>query len=191
MSENAYMGWRDRDYAKFTDQEFDSIYGSPARFAERSSRDYPFDAARRSSRPGRASALALVSVAGAAVLFGVLLVTGHLRDVWSPSGGPLSAVTPRLLGNVPVPVVPTKRPIIGTRTLQRGGILRLHGTHTPEPGTIVIAGQWGSEQWVTYGTEPASKPSYSLRIPITRSGVLHLKVSYPDGSVSTGTYQVT
>ena len=49
----------------------------------------------------------------------------------------------------------------------------------------------GIRKVVAYGTEPASKPSYSLRIPITRSGVLRLKVSYPDGSTSTGTYQVT
>ena len=91
-------------------------------------------------------------------------------------------------------VIPASRPrvmrIVGTRILQRGGTFTLSGRHAPQAGSIEILGRWGAGAWETIAVANGLRPTYSLRIPLTRTGVLRLKIRYPDGSSALGTYRV-
>jgi hypothetical protein len=80
--------------------------------------------------------------------------------------------------------------IAGTRIVQHGTTMTLSGRHTPQAGSIEVLGRWGAGSWEAMGVADASRASYSLRIPLTRRGVLQLKIRYPDGSAAVGSYHV-
>jgi hypothetical protein len=199
------MGWRDRDWAKFTDEEWRALIG------RRSSRNLPpsHEGAshrtvstsvprRRTKRAGGRRALRTIGllvfcVAATAAILGGMIVTGHVPGANSQPNA-ATPITLHPVASVP-PVVDRTLPprvtrITGTRLLDYGGSLTLSGHHTPTSGTISVRGRWGSGAWITFAVASASRRSYSFRIPLTHRGVLHLRVVYPDGSSSVGTYQV-
>ena len=97
------MGWRDRDWAKFTPEEFDAIYGGGSAGPLR-----PSGAGRAgASSSGRSAArIAIASLVGFALLFGGTLAVGHFR---SPSVGG-AAPSLRLSPVAPVVNIPAPRP---------------------------------------------------------------------------------
>ena len=210
------MGWRERDYAKFTDQEFAAIYGGGRRSGgpPPASRAVPPSSGaapvarrrRRSGRPysslGRVIKVVTVALAGTAAFFTFLVVTGQVealdhfmnsQTLSSPIGPNAPAVpsAPLRIENPPTKAMRQVGLITGTRLLHAGTTLRLHGTHPPESGSIVIRGRWNSSaRWVTYGVARGSARSYALAVPLAQRGVLHLRIDYPDGHHAVGTYQV-
>lgn len=215
------MGWRERDYAKFTDQEFAAIYGGsrrsgppppaqpPANTGSSGAAPLPHRRRRsgRSHRPaGRLAAIVTLAVAGAATFFTFLVATGNVENFnnfisksTSPHTAPVAAPDPIPVIKMPPAEAPRLAPtgdrqvglIAGTRLLHAGMTLRLTGTHTPDPGSIVIRGRWNANRrWVTFGVARGSVRSYALAVPLTRRGVLHLRIDYPGGYRAVGTYQV-
>jgi hypothetical protein len=110
------VGWRDRDWAKFTPEEFDAIYGggSKSPFGSNTGRGRGPDlssaiAGGRSRRRRRASSglrsamrIVLGSIVGFAAIFGAMLATGHVR---TPGAGASAAPSIGLDSPLPVPVV--------------------------------------------------------------------------------------
>ena len=199
------MGWRDRDYAKFRKDEFEAIYGGAGRvspYVGRTTRGRTptGDASARRGRRGfgalRAVRLVAVAVVGTAALLGIAIATGTVDDLNSvgkqgqaPSS---SAVFPQV--RLPVRVV-TRVPyrttrIAGTRLLQGGTTLTLSDSHAPMAGDIVISGRWGFGPWETFAVARGERRTFSFRIPLTRRGVLRLRITYPDGARAVGRYQV-
>jgi hypothetical protein len=193
------MGWRDRDYAKFRKDEFDAIYGRNNERGystrTRSGADpLSFGAGRRRRRRfrvPRALVLLATAVAATAVILGGMVATGNVPDSLGQAGGnpPVFSVAPVITPFVPTPVPRRVMRIAGTRIVHRGA-LTLSGHHTPQAGSIAILGRWGSEPWVTFAVADATRTSYSVKVPLTRLGMLHLRIRYPDGSSAVGTYHV-
>jgi hypothetical protein len=88
----------------------------------------------------------------------------------------------------PVPHRTTR--IAGTRLLQYGTTLTLSDTHSPMVGNIVVSGRWVPGRWETFAVARGERRTFSFRIPLSRRGVLHLRIAYPDGGRAVGTYQV-
>ena len=122
--------------------------------------------------------LGALSAAGAAVLLGIGLATGHVPSVRS------SLARPSLFPVMSAASQPA------TRVIRRGGAFMLTGHHMPRAGSIAILARWGSGPWRTVATADGLRPTFSVRIPLTRSGVLHLKIRYPDGSTAFETRRV-
>ena len=122
--------------------------------------------------------LGALSAAGAAVLLGFGLATGHVPSVRS------SLARPSLFPVISAASQPA------TRVIRRGGAFILTGHHTPRAGSIAILARWGAGPWRKVATADGLRPTYSVRIPLTRNGVLHLKIRYPDGSLAVRTYRV-
>jgi hypothetical protein len=201
------MGWRDRDYAKFRKDEIDALLGSSGgggryttgtrRGAVPSAgRPLPRKRRRRGSRLLRALMLLVVAVVATAVLLGLGIATGQVKQDGVLAGGTPSPAPAVIVPQVPVPVriVPpvvhrTTR-ITGTRLLQYGSTLTLTDSHTPVTGNIVVSGRWGAGPWTAFAVARGAERRFSFRIPLDRRGVLHLRIAYPDGGRAVGTYQV-
>lgn len=119
-----------------------------------------------------------VSAAGAVALVGWALATGHVPATRSSLAGP---------SLFPV-IAAASEPAAGT--LRQGGTLTLSGRHAPRAGSIVVLGRWASGRWQTLATTSGGTPAYSVRIPLTRSGLLRLQIRFPDGSTASETRRV-
>jgi hypothetical protein len=122
--------------------------------------------------------LGAVAAAGAAVLLGWGLATGRVPSSRSSLAGP------SLFPVISAAAEPATRP------LRRGGTFTLTGRHAPHAGSIAILGRWGSGPWRTMAAANGLRSTYSVRIPLTRSGVLELQIRYPDGSTAFRTVRV-
>lgn len=72
-----------------------------------------------------------------------------------------------------------------------GSKLMLHGRlPAGETGTITIEGAYGTAPWQVLATAPVEDGSYEAQIPLTQQGLLHLRVTYPDGHRSVGETEV-
>lgn len=70
---------------------------------------------------------------------------------------------------------------------QLGSLLTLHGRLPGgEAGTVTIDGAYGGGRWHVLAAVPARDGSYSARIQLGRKGLLHLRVTYPDGHEAVG-----
>jgi len=178
------MGWRDRDYARWTDDERRRFLGT--------------------STPRRVSASAdtergslLVPRAGVAVLASAaLFAAGHL-----PKGHPLipalnfklpalqrdAPSTPPAGHSAPRPQI---RPLRGPKTAQAGFALTFRGT--APAGTVEVDATYGRRpRWVQLTAVPVRPDgTYEAQIRLTQRGLLHLRLLYADGSRSTGSIRV-
>lgn len=170
------MGWRDREYAKWTDDERRRFYGSGAARAQGSS---------LSSRVG------IVPGALLAVLVSLLaaLALGQL-----PRSHPLVPVlhfTFPALFHDSAPAKANPDAISLPRRLPLGSYLTLHGQlPAGESGTVTVEGAYIRPPWKLLAAVPAANGSYEARIPLNHRGLLHLRVTYPDGHRSVGETRV-
>lgn len=187
------MGWRDRDYAKFTDAELADYLGTTYE------RKIDVPTAREAALPPRRSIFAR-GVGPAVTVSALLYGLGHF-----PPGHPLLSL-PRLFGSAPARTAPTPsvapptfaRPrtpgrIDGLTTGRVGGSLTLSGTvGAATSGAVAVDGSYdGGATWYRLATAPVSQGSYSARLQLLRVGVLRLRVSRPDGSTAEGDITVT
>jgi len=175
------MGWQDRDYARWTDEERRRFLGVGASRAS---------ASRRSVG---VSECATVAVLVSAAVFAL----GHL-----PRGHPL---VPELRFSVPMPhTSAAHRPPAVTATLTRprirriavprsgrsGSSLTFRGTVPDgEEGVVRLDATYGGA-WRRVARVNTVGGAYRVTVRLARRGLLHLRLVYPDGSRAVGSIRV-
>lgn len=168
------MGWRDRDYARWTDDERRRFYGAAGR-------------GQGSSLSSRVGVVPSAFV-GVVVSLLVALALGQL-----PLSHPL---IPALHFRLPAlsntaPKATTASTISLPKSLPFGGFLNLHGQLSAgESGTVTVEGAYGQQRLKVIATVPAANGSYEARIPLRQRGILRLRVIYPDSHWSVGRARV-
>lgn len=164
------MGWRERDWARFTDAERRQLYGSGGGYSTR----------RSSSgwlKPG-----AGLAVAVSAAIFAL----GHF-----PQNHPL---LPALRLHLPPSAhsAPQSRPLHIPHTAQFRSTLTLWGSVGDDSsGPVVVEGHWNARPWKTMAaTQIVSDHSWHTRIVLDRTGMLNLRVLLPGGSRLVGSVRV-
>lgn len=180
------MGWRDRDWAKWTDEERRRFYGSSSRSALPAARSYSTGAGQGSLFGPRIGLLpgtflaVIVSVA-------VALALGQL-----PRSHPLiPSLHFALPGLSSTPQPPASITVSLPASLPLGSFLTLHGDLAAgEKGTVTVQGAYRRPPWRLLAAVPAPNGKYEARIPLRHKGLLHLRITYPDGHRSVGEVRV-
>ena len=168
------IGWRDREYAQWTEEERRRFLGAPGGTAR-----------SRPSRRGRMCAQGAGWAVGASVLLAAL---GYL-----PRGHPL---LPALHFRIPAPrhSVAAAKParLLGPTTVRRGSFLTFHG-QVPggHEGAVVIRGSLDRGAWRTLAIADGNDGTYRARIPLRRRGLLRLRILFRGGVEQVGSVRVT
>jgi len=191
------MGWRERDYARFTDAERAALFGTSRPSTDTASLPCPAPVRRSPFRVGIGPAIAV-----SALLFAVgrfpsghpLVPLLHFRlnapAHVSPTAQP--ARSAQQLPAPPPPLPPPTQTISGPPTARIGGYLTLSGSLPANTtGTVSVDGSYDGLTWFSLATVQADASGYIARVPLTHTGVLHLRITRPDGSTSIGTITVT
>jgi hypothetical protein len=168
------MGWRERDYAKWTDAERRTFLDSLA--------------------PARAGGAGSIFRAGAGVAIAAfvgLLVLGYF-----PRGHPLLPAfhfsVPSLHGashRAAAAVIVAR--IALPHSAAVGSFLTLRGElPAGGSGTVSVDGAYVRPPWRLLAAVPATAGSYIARVQLSHKGLLHLRVIYPDGHHSVGSIRV-
>jgi hypothetical protein len=183
------VGWRDRDYARWTDEERRRFLGSGMRSSPppRTGFRVPASTPRLfGPRIGLAQGASLTIIASA-----VLFLLGHV-----PSNHPL---IPALHFTIPGPPFLTQgsstRAALGKvsvpHSARLGSFLTFHGQlPSGESGTVSVEGAYRRPPWQLLAAVPAQDGSYMARIRLSRTGLLHLRITDPDGHRSVGSIRV-
>ncbi|HYZ77513.1 MAG TPA: hypothetical protein VE596_09075 [Gaiellaceae bacterium] len=171
------MGWREREYARFTREERARFYG-PA-------------AAPRRRASGRATCAGGAGLAVA--VSGLLFLLGQV-----PKGHPVvPALHFRVPGVARAPASPRRpRPrVLPLRLPAVGAVsssLTIHGRLPGYGGRLVVVeGRWNRRRWVTLATSRIGRRgAYRARFRLTRTGTLRVRLTYPDGTTSMGVMRV-
>jgi hypothetical protein len=171
------MGWRERDYAKFTEEERQMLYDSSTQ-------------SPASTGPGSGAFRAGVGGVGLAVFASAsLFLLGQL-----PRGHPIIPalhVGPPHLGHKAAVPPPVPARLRAPRVVRVGAGLTITGTVPPNlNGTVRLRGDWGSGQWRTFAMSTAANGSYSLAMRFNRRGVLKLRVRAAGQTLALGTIRV-
>lgn len=179
------MGWRDRDYAKWTDEERRRFYGSGSPHAGSS----PLDG-YGSPRPATRTGLFRPGV-GAAILVSVaVFALGHV-----PRSHPL---VPLLhfrmpgLNSASAPAVIRPTGTINTPgTASVGSTLTFHGTAPPGNGPVTVEGSYdGGQTWQILSSVNSVGGSYAAEITLRQRGLLQIQILFSDGSKAVGAVNV-
>ena len=178
------MGWRDRDYAKWTDEERRRFYGPGATSA--GSNPDVFDAPRRATE-GRAFRR---GVGPAILVSGAVLALGHF-----PTDHPIiPALHFRLpgLGSRAMPGAVRPTASINTpSTASVGSTLTFHGTAPPGNGPVTVEGSYDEGQtWQTLTTADSAGGTYAAQVTLNQPGVLQIQIVFSDGSKADGSLVV-
>jgi hypothetical protein len=174
------LGWRERDWAKLTDSERRALWGLSR----------PAAGLRKGRRHGD-RALRLRAGAGIAIAVSATLVAaGHL-----PQGHPL---LPAL--HVPLPtsaqaVVPQERPrfvrMRGPRTVRVGALMTNSGVVDPSvSGPLLVQARWKPHAWKTLGGTYVKDGEYRVSYRLKHRGIVHVRISLPDGTFAIATIRV-
>jgi len=188
------MGWRDRDYAKWTDEERRRFLGGTAATPTSLPRGdtHLRGKAPRPSRNIFAPGAGLAIAASAAII-----ALGHF-----PTGNPIVPALQFSLPSIqahptPTPQTPVtpQTPQVSTiqlpSTAQVGSFLTLYGQlPAGETGTVSVEGSYAQGPWSLLAAVPATGSSYSARVQLTTTGLLNLRITYPDGHTSAGDLEV-
>jgi hypothetical protein len=169
------MGWRDRDYAKWTDEERRIFYGSAAPSRRRAPRRLA--TANGLLRP-RAGLAALVS---GVIAIGLLPFRHQLLPALHVGGRPWSASPP----TAPV------GQITGLSSATLGSTLSIRGTAPLPDGPVRVEGSYdGGRTWQILSTAQSSGGTYSAQVSMSRRGYLSIKVLYANGTSAVGSILV-
>jgi hypothetical protein len=184
------VGWRDRDYARWTDEERRRFLGSGIR----SSSPPPRTPLRVPASTPRLFGPRIGVAQGASfaiIVSAVLFLLGHVPythplipalhfTVPHPPFQTPGSSTKATLGKVNVP-----------RSARLGSFLTLHGRlPSGESGTVSVEGAYRRPPWQLLAAVPAQDGSYAARIQLSRTGLLHLRITDPDGHRSVGSIRV-
>jgi hypothetical protein len=167
------IGWRDREYAQWTEEERRRFLRAPGGTAP--------------SRPagrGRTCAQGAGWAVGVSV---VLVVLGSL-----PRGHPL---LPALHFRIPMSrhsaVVAKPGRLIGPTTVRRGSFLTFHGrVPAGHEGAVVIRGSLDGGGWRTLAIADGNDGTYRARITLHRRGMLRLRLLFRGGVEEAGSVRV-
>jgi hypothetical protein len=167
------IGWRDREYARWTDEERRRFLGTPGGTAR-----------SRSSRRGRTCAQGAGWAVGLSV---VLVALGYL-----PRGHPiLPALHFRIPASRHSAAAPKPVRLHGPRTVRRGSFLTFHGrVPSGHEGAVVIRGSLDGGAWRTLAIADGNDGAYRARIALRRRGMLRLHVLFRGGIVEVGSVRV-
>jgi len=169
------IGWRDRDYARWTDEERRRFLGSP-------------DSATASggtSRRGRIRAHGAGWAVGASA---VVFALGYI-----PRGHPL---LPALHFRIPIsrysaPEAKPRLRLTGPAIVRRGSFLTFHGrVPSGHEGAVVIRGSLDGGTWRTLAIADGNGGTYRARILLSRRGHLRLRVLFRGGVEEVGSVRV-
>jgi len=167
------MGWRDRDYAKWTDEERRRFYGAGPTFTQR---DGPRAAIGRGQLRMSGGNRLLRPGAGVAVLATIAIALGQL-----PLHHPL--VPAFHIG--PAPAAALDLP----PSASVGSSLELHGT--APTGPVTVEGSYdGGQTWTVLSSAQSTGGTYATALQLTQQGTLSIKILFTDGSTATGSILV-
>jgi hypothetical protein len=170
------VGWRERDYARFNEDERRRFFGTSAAGAPRAT----------------GPSVGFAHGAGAAVLVSAtLFALGQL-----PQQHPLvpalhfkisipGHVTP---ANAGAPILPKPRPLVLPTQVPARGKLIVSASIRGYAGRLVtLEARWNREPWWTVGVRRLGA-SGKVHIPVrlTHRGVLRLRLTYPNGQSAVG-----
>jgi hypothetical protein len=158
------IGWRDREYARWSEEERRRFLGTPGSVAP-----------SRPSRRGRMCARGAGWAAGASL---VLFALGYV-----PRGHPLVPALHFRIPAVSHPAPAANPPrLIGPRTVRRGSFLTFHGgVPSGHEGAVVIRGSLDGGAWRTLAIADGNDGAYRARIRLRRRGDLRLRVLFRGG----------
>jgi hypothetical protein len=189
------VGWRERDWAKWTDAERERFLGSsrspagppggpPARWSAKGG------GGKRRTR--RETLAALILIAAAVAYYSGALNRSPQRTVNHVIGP-----TPYLRLPHAQPMTPTVAPPItttmsGPSSVPRGTYMTVTGTlPLGVSGPIIVEGQWESGPWYELASTNASKGGFRVRYTLPRPGVVHVRLALPNGDYAIKTIRVT
>ena len=170
------MGWREREYARFTREERERFYGA--------------DAVPRRRASGRATCAggAGFAVAVSSLLF-VLGQVPHGHPVVPALHFRLPGVARASSSHAPRRrVLPLRLPAVGAVSSS----LTIHGRVPGYAGRLVLVeGRWNRHRWDTLATARIGRRgAFRARFRLTRPGTLRVRLTYPDGTTSVGAMRV-
>lgn len=177
MLQRKAMGWRDRDYAKWSDEERRHFYGSGAGSAGSSPNFLPGYEGPRTGSRNRAFRL---GVGPAILVSGLLFAAGHV-----PLGHPILPFLHFTIGaphSSTTPIGPTET-INTPSTATVGSMLTFHGTAPGGNGPVTVEGSFdGGQTWETLSSVRSANGSYAAEITLNQRGPLQIQVVFSDGS---------
>jgi hypothetical protein len=188
------VGWRERDWAKWTDGERHRFFGTTRSTSRAPTRSSPKAVADRRTR--RKILAALLIGAAVAHYSGALNHSPQPTVTPTPSG-PAPAPHVRLLHTSPTstrPASPSPRysTMSGPSSVPYGTYMTATGTLPPgESGPIIVEGQWGSGPWYELASTNASSGGFRVRYTLRRPGVVHVRLALPNGDYAVRTIDVT
>lgn len=179
------MGWRDRDYAKWTDEERRRFYGSGSTSAGSS----PFNG-YGSPRPGTRTGLFRPGMGAAILVSGAVFALGHF-----PRSHPLVPLLhfrmPGLTSATAPGVIRPTGTIDTPSTASVGSTLTFRGTAPPGNGLVTVQGSYdGGQTWQTLSRVNSVGGSYSAEITLKQRGTLQIQILFSDGSKAVGSVNV-
>ena len=174
------MGWREREYARFTRAERERFYGTAT-------------VPRRGGGRGSGRAACTGGAGLAVAVSGLLFLLGHV-----PKGHPvIPALNFRVPGSARAQsspslsrrhVLPLRLPSVGTVSSS----LTIRGRVPGSSGRfVVVEGSWNRRGWVTLAASRIGRRgAFRARFQLARRGTLRVRVTYPNGTASVGVIRV-
>jgi hypothetical protein len=176
------VGWRERDWARWTSDERRRYVGARSASAAPAARPLRVRPRKRSLTATRLHPLHLAALVVAGVVALGQLPRSHplvptLRFTipgWqreAPPRGPTYDLTQPSLHQLRVP-----------RSARVGSVLDFHGSlPSGTAGQVVLEGTYGGP-WHVLALDSTSGGDYTTRFIVPRRGLLHLRLVYPDGT---------
>jgi hypothetical protein len=189
------MGWRERDWAKWTDAERQRFFGTTRSTSRGPARVTPKAVSRRRTR--REILAALVLIAAAAAQYGGALNRSPQPTASTPLSGPaptsyLPLRNPSPTSTTAAPPAPRYTTMSGPSSVVRGTYMTVTGTlHAGESGPVVVEGRWESGPWYELASTNAGKGGFRVRYALPRPGIVHIRLALPDGDYAVRTIDVT
>lgn len=175
------MGWRERDWARFTNAEREALYGGRTTDARPLTYYTPPSGGRGRSLLAPGAGLAIVVSVGALLLGQFprqhpLLPALHI-------GSPSALAPASLHRTFPLNLQPTA---------SYGSVLTVNGTDpNATTGAVVATGQWNGGPWTALASGTlASDHSWSIPIAMNQHGTLNLRIALPSGDSLAGNLTV-
>ncbi len=178
------MGWRDRDYARFTTAERERFLATSG--------------ARSTARRGRFGRTAAGGLLAVVAVSGILFGLGHY-----PKGNPIVPALHFSLSGIGSSIRPDSAPPITTPalrptvTITGPKVVRVHSFltfHGPVPigdeGTVRVFGKVNHRPWRTLAVVDGSSGSYLARISADTRGTLRIRIRFKDGARAVETLHV-
>jgi len=174
------VGWRERDWAKWTDAERQRFFGTTRSTSRAPTRSSSKAVGRH--RTLRETLAALVLIAAAVAYYSGALNHSAQRTI-SPTS-PTSTT--------PAPPSPRYTTMSGPSSVPRGTYMTVTGALPPgESGPIIVEGQWESGPWYELASTNARNGGFRVRYALPRPGVVHVRLALPNGDYAVKTIDVT